>query len=94
MGFARMSAMSGRLASTGMGAVFAMIRALFVLVSLSSVISACQGDPCSELKDQCGDCPGNDQASNDVERICDIVVDADDSDACERALDLDSYECP
>lgn len=69
----------------------AFLLALFV--SAGALLSAC-ADPCGDLEDQCGDCPGTDAASMAVETACNIIVSADDSDACDAALDLAAYKCP
>jgi len=51
-------------------------------------------DPCEELEEQCGSCPGSDDQSQVVELACDAVIDVGDDDACDAALDSGAYECP
>ena len=70
--------MLGKLAST----------AFFALA-----LVACS-DSCEELEEQCGNCPGSDDASDLVEMACRAVVDHDDDEVCEEALDSAGFDCP
>lgn len=62
---------------------------LCAVLALGSV--ACS-NPCDDLEEQCGDCPGSDEESAEVEFSCAIVVAADDNDSCDAALDV--LKCP
>jgi hypothetical protein len=70
-----------------------MTRAVF-LVGLFAVCGVACSDPCGELEDQCGSCSGSSDEAEVVEMACNAVVDLDNDDACDAALDSDLYECP
>lgn len=70
-----------------------MMRALFLVGFAALGVVACD-DPCEDLKDQCGNCPGNDDQSKTVEMACKAVVDLDDDDVCDAAIDSKVYVCP
>jgi hypothetical protein len=63
-----------------------LLSAFFALGSV-----ACS-NPCDELKDQCNDCPGDSTEAQLVEATCQAVVQQDDSDTCDTALD--TLKCP
>jgi hypothetical protein len=63
------------------------------LVLLAAFAAAC-GTPCSDLDAQCADCAGTDPASVAVEARCKLLVDHDDYDTCDLALDSELYTCP
>ncbi len=70
-----------------------MMRVLCLVGFAALGVAACD-DPCGELEDQCGNCPGSDDQSKIVENTCNDVVDVDDDDACDAALDSKVYVCP
>jgi len=70
-----------------------MTRAIFLAGVFALGAVACS-DPCGDLEAQCGNCPGTDDQSKIVEMACKAVVDMDDGDACDAALDSKVYVCP
>lgn len=67
------------------------IVALAVVLGASFALTGCS-DPCGDLQDICDGC-GDDPIIS-VKAGCQVVVDTDDSDLCDAAID--SYEalCP
>ena len=70
-----------------------MMREAFFVGLVGFGMVACS-DPCGELEEQCGNCSGSDDQSQVVEMACNAVVDADNDDACDAALDSSAYKCP
>lgn len=65
-----------------------LLSAFFALGSV-----ACS-NPCDDLKDQCNECPKDDDISNQVELSCQVTVALDDDDLCDAALDDAAFKCP
>jgi hypothetical protein len=70
-----------------------MLGKLVPVALLAFVLSGCE-DSCDELEEQCANCPGNDDESEITEMACRAVVDADDEDLCDQALDTPGFKCP
>jgi len=70
-----------------------MKRAVLLAGFFALNVVACS-DPCGELEEQCGSCSGSSDQAEVVEMACNAVIDIDDDDACDAALDSDLYECP
>ncbi len=66
----------------------------FVLAGVFALGSVACEDSCEELDEQCGNCPGNDDESEIVELACRAVIEADDEDICDEALDSPGFDCP
>jgi hypothetical protein len=66
----------------------------FLATALFALALPACNDSCDELEEQCANCPGNDDASEITELACRAVVDNDDEDICDEALDSPGFECP
>ncbi len=71
-----------------------MTRSRNLFLGVFALAAVACSDPCGDLEEQCGNCSGTDDQSQVVELACNAVVDADNDDACDAALDLEAYKCP
>lgn len=62
-----------------------MIKVILCAAVLASGLIACS-NPCDDLRDQCNACE-----VDLAKAACDLVVSADDGDACELVLDANTY---